>query len=65
MALILIAENQYSKWPNTFTLMALVRISTEENSRIHTQPATSGNQYFMYRAMAVTSVPTARTMAAQ
>ncbi|MDT4827158.1 hypothetical protein FQZ97_604940 [compost metagenome] len=65
MALILIAEKPYSKWPKALTLTALVRISAEENSRIHTHPATSGNQYFMYRAIAVTSVPTARTMAAQ
>ncbi|MOA26257.1 hypothetical protein D3C78_1470370 [compost metagenome] len=65
MAPILIAENQYSKWPNALTLMALQRISAAENRRIQIHPATSGNQYFMYSAMAVTSVPTARTMAAQ
>ncbi|MNR12566.1 hypothetical protein D3C85_1289290 [compost metagenome] len=58
-------ENQYSKVPKVFTLMALSTISTLENERIHIHSGTLANQYFMYIATAVTSVPTASTIAAQ
>lgn len=65
MALILIVENQYSKLPKVLTLMALSTISTLENETIHTHSGTLANQYFMYIATAVTSAPTASTIAAQ
>ncbi|MCY1439352.1 hypothetical protein D9M71_555860 [compost metagenome] len=65
MAVILIAENQYSKLPKAFTLVALISTRAAENERIQIHSATCGNQNFMYLAIAVTSVPTARTMQAQ
>ena len=61
IAVILIVENQYSMVPNALTLIALMKISAAENTQTHCQPGTPGNQYFMYSATAVTSVPTAST----
>ena len=63
--MILSAENQYSTAPNTSTLSAFTEISRPENTRIHSQPGSAGNQSCMYSATAVTSVPTASTMQAQ
>ncbi|MCY1406198.1 hypothetical protein D9M71_214570 [compost metagenome] len=65
MALILIVENQYSKLPKALTLVAFKPNNRPENDRIHTHSGTLANQYFMYMATAVTSAPTASTMAAQ
>jgi len=65
IAPILMVENQYSNVPKVFTLIALSTINTLENETIHTHSGTLANQYFMYIATAVTSVPTASTIAAQ
>ena len=65
MAAIFSVEKQYSKLPKAFTLLAFRPISRVEKEMIQTHSGIPVNQYFMYMATAVTSVPTARTMAAQ
>ncbi|KAH0424979.1 hypothetical protein KCU90_g8112, partial [Aureobasidium melanogenum] len=62
IATIFNIENTYSTAPNTFTLTELMPISAAENPTIQYQPGTAGNQYFIYTAIAVTSVPTANTI---
>ena len=42
IAVILMAENQYSTVPKTFTLRALTAISTAEKATIHIQPGQAG-----------------------
>ncbi len=44
MAVTLIAENQYSTAPKTFTLRAFTPIRSPEKATIHSQPGRVGNQ---------------------
>ena len=62
IAKTLIVENQYSIVPKALTLNMFTPINTPENNTIHSHDGTSANQNCMYSPIAVTSVPTARTM---
>ncbi len=65
IAVILMADSQYSTAPNRSTLRALTRISSDEKPTIETQAGSPGYQKCMYWPTAVTSVPTASTMQVQ
>jgi len=47
IAVTLMAENQYSMAPKTFTLRAFTSTSSAENATIHHQPGEAGNQKCM------------------